>query len=618
MTYQNSSNNRDINQPVNTQSGTTYVALLSDTIIAMSNAAARQVTLPAPSASGITSTVGKVYTVKDVAGTAATANITVTPAGGFIDGGTGVLIATNYGSASFYSDGTAWYSQAANYAAGVALAVAGWAGSSNTTFTPGTTTVQQSIAQWNTVGNAASRLQLSASPITQTALQNITLTNSGTTIQFSQAGTYLINVSDCMVESAGGSADISIQLVKNGTTILEICPPYILSSTVPTAIHALDYVGNFLSTDFVDIRYVTVQTGTFAWRNINVAVTQVPSSAIPSLAGNTPTQNIQTFTSSGTYTPSANLQYAIVEVVGGGGGSGGTAACGVVQVSSGAGGGGGGYARGTFSATTIGSSQTVTIGAGGSAGASGGAGTGGTGGTTSIGSLLVASGGAGGAGQGAVSAGVSVAGTGGAGSTGQLLISGSVGGVGVSSSVASLGWGGAGGASMLSETNSSPVNGAAVAGQNYGGGASGASTYSNGGAQAGALGAAGIAVITEYIFAPPPLTTTASITWNTVPGTSQSMSASNGYYTTNASATTLTLPTAAAAGTVIEVLGTGAGLWTIAQNASQQIQFGAQNTTVGTGGSIVSTQVGSDIKLVCTTANTTWFATSSIGNLIVN
>src|SRR5262245_37194239 len=88
---------------------------------------------------------------------------------------------------------------------------------------------------------------------------------------------------------------------------------------------------------------------------------------------------IQVFTSSGTYTPTANTKLAIVEVVGGGAGGGGSDGSG----NSGAGGGAGGYARKKVANPT---SQTVTIGAGGAGGA---ANTGGSsGGTTSFGAIV--------------------------------------------------------------------------------------------------------------------------------------------------------------------------------------------------------------------------------------
>jgi hypothetical protein len=91
--------------------------------------------------------------------------------------------------------------------------------------------------------------------------------------------------------------------------------------------------------------------------------------------------------------------YAIeVEVVGGGGGS-----CGVVATDGthwafGTGGAGGGYAKAVILAASLSSSETVTIGAGGTAGNTSGS-DGGTGGTTSFGAFVSATGGEGGGGD---------------------------------------------------------------------------------------------------------------------------------------------------------------------------------------------------------------------------
>lgn len=99
------------------------------------------------------------------------------------------------------------------------------------------------------------------------------------------------------------------------------------------------------------------------------------------------------FNASGTYTPTAKMIFAFVEVIAGGGG-GGSAQTGS-GASVGGAGGGGGYAASTLSAATIGASQSVTVGNGGSGGAVG-ANNGGNGGPSSFGTLLSANGGAGG------------------------------------------------------------------------------------------------------------------------------------------------------------------------------------------------------------------------------
>ena len=51
----------------------------------------------------------RIYTIKDISGTAKTNNITIQRQGSdTIDGTTSVVINANYGSVSFYSDGTTW------------------------------------------------------------------------------------------------------------------------------------------------------------------------------------------------------------------------------------------------------------------------------------------------------------------------------------------------------------------------------------------------------------------------------------------------------------------------------------------------------------------------------
>lgn len=96
--------------------------------------------------------------------------------------------------------------------------------------------------------------------------------------------------------------------------------------------------------------------------------------------------------------------------------------------------------------------------------------------------------------------------------------------------------------------------------------------------------------------------------WTEVTGTSQAMSADNGYVANNAGLVTLTLPTTASFGTVISVIGKGAGGWKIAQNASQVIRIGSAASTAGVGGNIASTNQYDSINLICTVANTVWTA----------
>lgn len=100
--------------------------------------------------------------------------------------------------------------------------------------------------------------------------------------------------------------------------------------------------------------------------------------------------------------------------------------------------------------------------------------------------------------------------------------------------------------------------------------------------------------------------TGSGIGWNEITGASQTMAPDQGYVTNNAGLVTLTLPTVAAFGTVINIVGKGAGGWRIAQGAGQQVQVGSIASTVGAGGYVESTNQYDSIELLCTTANTTW------------
>lgn len=90
----------------------------------------------------------------------------------------------------------------------------------------------------------------------------------------------------------------------------------------------------------------------------------------------------------------------------------------------------------------------------------------------------------------------------------------------------------------------------------------------------------------------------------------------NGYVANNGARVGLTLPLTSAFGSVIEVVGKGAGGFQVNQNAGQQIFLTGTGTTVGVGGNIQSSESGASLRMVCITANTTWRIISSTGNLI--
>lgn len=211
--------------------------------------------------------------------------------------------------------------------------------------------------------------------------------------------------------------------------------------------------------------------------------------------------NIQTFTSSGTYTPTPGMVYCIVEMVGGGGGGGGTPTATSSTSAVGSSGGSAAYSKGIYSASTIGASQTVTIGSAGSSSANG---NGTAGGQTSLGSLLTAPGGAGGpVGSLRSSTTVVAGGAGGvAGTGGTINATGSPGQSGMviigtnalSGNGASTLFGG--GAPGVTGTNANGQSATA----NSGSGGSGSMIFGvTGVAAIGGAGGTGLVTITEYV-----------------------------------------------------------------------------------------------------------------------
>lgn len=202
---------------------------------------------------------------------------------------------------------------------------------------------------------------------------------------------------------------------------------------------------------------------------------------------------VQTFGTTGTYIPNANMIYSMIECQGAGGGGG----CGQSisgWVTGGGGGGSGAFARSFLTKAQIGVSQAITIGAGG---ASGNPGNGGTGGTTSVGALMSASGGNGGGASSGGSGGAG--GTGGGTAAGDIIVAGKYGfcGGGAPSTQGSFGGHGADsmyGLGALGQFNSAATN--ATSGTLGGGGAGGIAF--NAVAGAGGLGGNGLVYVTEY------------------------------------------------------------------------------------------------------------------------
>lgn len=219
----------------------------------------------------------------------------------------------------------------------------------------------------------------------------------------------------------------------------------------------------------------------------------------------------QLFTSNGTYTPPAGLQYAIVECVGGGG-SGGSTFGNATSGAAGGGGGSGGYSRGTLSAAQIGAAQAVAVGQGGPSG-------GGNGQPSSFGALVVANGGI----AGSNNDGTSIFGGGGPGAaigTGTLTTPGAAGLTGISTFVPteapaaqSLAYAGKGGQIYGGDKGPQVTSpGGAFPGPsgspNTGAGGNGAISNEVAAAQPGGAGGSGFVYVTEFSFV---LTSTAAV-----------------------------------------------------------------------------------------------------------
>lgn len=244
-----------------------------------------------------------------------------------------------------------------------------------------------------------------------------------------------------------------------------------LTAIYADAINAAVAIATAAKADLASPAFTGVPTVPTA--SVGTNSTQAASTAF--VHANAKPKAIQVFTSSGTYTKTSGATIAIVEVVGGGGGG-----CGAGPADyAGPGGGAGGYARKKIDLSSV-TTETVTIGAGGSAGSTG---AGGNGGTSSFGAHCSATGGTGGPDTGS---NYSAGGAGGSGSGGDINLTGGRGG---SAKVPA----GDGGNSVFGGAGCGNYIAAGSAGAAPGAGGGGGYTGQQGGA-----GAAGIVIVTEY------------------------------------------------------------------------------------------------------------------------
>lgn len=228
--------------------------------------------------------------------------------------------------------------------------------------------------------------------------------------------------------------------------------------------------------------------------NLTGALPAIDGSALTGIGG--AAQTVEVFTSSGTYTKPSGLVAVKVTVVAGGGG--GAFLNNTSLNCGGGGGGGGGTSIRIIPAATLGATETVTVGAGGTPNA--------TGGTSSFGTLSTATGGATGESSTTLtsSTGGNDGGLGGVGSNGDLNLHGEVGGMGYlfSTAGASCNVGGNGGNSTMGGgalgdfgLGGTGANGRDAVG--YGGGGGGKRSRNLSTSFSGGSGFAGVVVVEE-------------------------------------------------------------------------------------------------------------------------
>lgn len=211
---------------------------------------------------------------------------------------------------------------------------------------------------------------------------------------------------------------------------------------------------------------------------------------------------LQKFTASGSYTPTSGMKFCIIECIGGGGAGGGGIGD-AFTVTGGGGGGAGGYSRKRATATEVGGSQSVIVGAAGA----GSAGNGTNGGATAVGSLCVALGGGGGfagttgmiggGGAGANAGTGDITATGASGTNAQYW-SGAPSGFGPPAGMGANSYYGGGGQAAQGTSTGAPANGGTARG--YGAGGGGCSCNNSGTVYGfGGNGSPGLVIITEFI-----------------------------------------------------------------------------------------------------------------------
>lgn len=349
-----------------------------------------------------------------------------------------------------------------------------------------------------------------------------TLTNSGALAAFTPDGTVTTVGQRILVKDQAAPAENGIYTV---TTVGSGAVAWVLTRATDydqaadmSAGDRVDIVGgtSLAGTQFMMTQTAAITVGTTAitWLNVtNTGALLIANNLSDVANAATSRQNlgafgsvvIQTFTASGTYTPTTNMKYAFVQEVGAGGGGGGASTA-AGQAAASTGGASGGNAQRLFTAAEVGASATVTIGAAGT-GASGNS-AGNAGGNTSIaltgtGTItMTAAGGNGGNNTGASASALNVVASAGGAVTngGEGSFSGGRAQSAVTFAAAASACGGRGadsifGAGGYGASNAANDGGAATG---YGAGGGGAAAI-NGGSGTGGNGTAGFVWIMEFI-----------------------------------------------------------------------------------------------------------------------